>query len=100
MSDIEKMTQKAQEAMQAAARLAEERHHSAVEAEHLMYEVLRQDDGIVPRVLSRMDVPVKSLIQDFERRLQSLPHLAEHGCNQVLADVGIEIRRWAQADLL
>ncbi len=72
-NDIEKMTQKSQEAMQSAARLAEERHHSAVETEHLILEVLRQDEGIVPRVLARMEIPVKELQQDFEGRLRQMP---------------------------
>ena len=54
-NDIEKMTQKSQEAMQAVAKLAEDRHHSAVETEHLIYEVLRQDDGIVPRVIAALE---------------------------------------------
>ncbi|NJL24279.1 MAG: hypothetical protein HC902_03275, partial [Calothrix sp. SM1_5_4] len=39
------MTQKSQEAMQAAAKLAESRRNSAVEPEHLILEILRQEDG-------------------------------------------------------
>ena len=83
MSDIEKMTQKSQEAMQAAARLAEERHHSAVEPEHLAFAILRQEDGIVPRVLARMNVNSQTLAQDLERRMTNLPTITGGGVRVV-----------------
>lgn len=83
MSDIEKMTQKSQEAMQAAARLAEERHHAAVEPEHLAFEILRQEDGIVPRVLARMNVNAQALKQDLERRMASLSTVTGGGVRVV-----------------
>jgi ATP-dependent Clp protease ATP-binding subunit ClpB len=79
MSDIEKMTQKSQEAMQAAAQMAEESGNPAVEPEHLLLAVLRQEDGIVPRVLSRMQVSTQSVIGDLERRLKSFPTVSGGG---------------------
>ncbi|HMN67432.1 MAG TPA: ATP-dependent chaperone ClpB [Bdellovibrionales bacterium] len=79
MSDIEKMTQKSQEAMQAAAKRAEERHHAAVEPEHLIFEILRQDDGIVPRVLGRMNAPLAEINRDLERRLDGFPTVTGGG---------------------
>lgn len=89
MSDIEKMTQKSQEAMQAAARLAEERHHAAVEPEHLTFAILRQEDGIVPRVLARMNVNSQALGQDLERRLASLSTVTGEGV-RVVASPGLQ----------
>lgn len=83
MSDIEKMTQKSQEAMQAAARLAEGERNSAVEPEHLIIEILRQNEGIVPRVLERMGTQVSALTQDLERRLRSLPTVTGNGVRVV-----------------
>lgn len=83
MNDIEKMTQKSQEAMQAAARSAEERHNSAVEAEHLILEILRQPDGIVPRVLERMQAPSHALVQNLESRLETLPTITGSGVRTV-----------------
>ncbi len=83
MSDIEKMTLKSQEAMQGAAASAEGHRHSAVEPEHLILEVLRQADGIVPRVLDRMKVPVEPLTQDLERRMESFPTITGGGVRVV-----------------
>ena len=83
MSDIEKMTQKSQEAMQAAARLAEELHNPAVEPEHLVAEVLGQNDGIVPRVLTRMSAPLAGLKQDLQKRIAALPTVTGGGVRVV-----------------
>jgi ATP-dependent Clp protease ATP-binding subunit ClpB len=83
MSDIEKMTQKSQEAMQGAATRAEAARHSAVEPEHVILEVLSQDDGIVPRVLDRMGVPVRNLVRDIEQRTQSFPTVTGGGVRVV-----------------
>ena len=98
MNDIEKMTQKSQEAMQAAARLAEQSQHSAVEPEHLILEILRQEDGIVPRVLSRMHVPTGHLVQELERRLKGLPTVSG-GNVRVMASQGLQ-RIFADAEKL
>ena len=55
-NDMEKMTQKSQEAMQAAAQKAENKNNPTVEPEHLLTELLVQSEGIVPRVLEKMGV--------------------------------------------
>lgn len=102
MSDIEKMTQKSQEAMQAAAQLAEAEHHSAVEPEHLILSILRQEDGIVPRVLDRMGVSLSSTTQDLERRLKSLPQVtgtsvrvvASQSLQRVFAEAEKQAKTW------
>lgn len=83
MSEIDKMTQKSQEAMQSAAALADAKKNSAVEPEHLLVEILRQADGIVPRVLDRMHIPVNPIIQDFERRIDGLPTITGGGVRVV-----------------
>ena len=53
MSDVEKMTVKAQEAMQAAAKMAESKGNSAVEPEHLLSQLVTQSDGFVPGLITQ-----------------------------------------------
>lgn len=72
---MEKMTQKSQEAMQAAAQKAESKNHSTVEPEHLIYELLIQDEGIVPRVLEKMGVNLQPLKSDFQNRIERFPQV-------------------------
>lgn len=83
MNDIEKMTQKSQLAMQQAAQSAESQRHPAVESEHLLLEILRQDDGIVPRVLDKMGVQASELAREFERRMATFPTVSGGGVRVV-----------------
>jgi len=54
--DVQKMTKKSQDAMQAAAKLAENFQHSVVEPEHLLSELVEQEGGLVPRLLAEAQV--------------------------------------------
>src|SRR5665213_583522 len=83
MSEIEKMTRKSQEAVQAAAELAETRGNPAVEPEHLVLAILTQDDGIVPRVLERMHAPTAAILQEIETRVKNLPTVTGGGLRVV-----------------
>jgi ATP-dependent Clp protease ATP-binding subunit ClpB len=76
MSDIEKMTVKSQEAMQAAAKMAEDRSHSAVEPEHLFYQLVKQADGIVPNLIQAAGGDVAGLIKELEAALGRLPQVS------------------------
>lgn len=51
---LEKMTQKAGEALREAFLLAQNKSHPTVEPEHLIQEVLNQREGIVPQILEEM----------------------------------------------
>ncbi len=73
MSEIEKMTRKSQEAMQAAAQMAERRGHPSVEPEHLLLVLLQQTEGIVPRLFEKAGVPTKSILVDLDTKLEKLP---------------------------
>jgi ATP-dependent Clp protease ATP-binding subunit ClpB len=53
---FDKFTFKAQEAIQQAQKLAEERQHQAIEVEHLLSALVEQQEGVVQPILSKMDV--------------------------------------------
>ena len=76
MDDIQKMTRKAQEAMQSAAGLAEKRQASAVEPEHLFSELLRQDDGIVPSLMKNVGGDLAGFQRDVEKAVASAPQVS------------------------
>ncbi len=73
MSEQDQMTQKSQEAMQKAAQLAEDLRNPAVEPEHLLLELIRQDDGMVPRILQKLQLDPRLLIQTFQTLVDKLP---------------------------
>jgi ATP-dependent Clp protease ATP-binding subunit ClpB len=70
--DLNKMTQKTQEALQAAQDIALKRGHVEVDGEHLLAALLEQEGGLVPRLLQKMEVQVDSLVTavktDLDRR--------------------------------
>ena len=51
-------TQKTDEALLAAQSIAERNGNSNLEPEHLLYALLDQGDGVVPQVLTKLNVPV------------------------------------------
>lgn len=76
MNDVDKMTLKSQEAMQAAAKMAEDRGHSAVEPEHLFYQLLLQNDGIIPGLIRDAGGNVNGIKKDLEMTLSRLPEVS------------------------
>ena len=52
--NIEQMTQKTREALQAAQRIAVEYSNNAVEQEHLLAALAQQQDGLIPQLLQTL----------------------------------------------
>ena len=61
--DLNKFTIKSQEAFQAAQTKAIRYGHQEVDGEHLLLALLEQSDGLIPKLLQRMEVPVDSIRQ-------------------------------------
>jgi len=61
--NMNKLTEKAQEAVQTAQRLAEEHRNTQLEPEHLLTALASQEDGVVPAVLDRLGVSPTTLLQ-------------------------------------
>ena len=59
--DLNKLTEKAQQAVLSAQQLAQDRSHSQIEVEHLMYSLLDQAEGVVPSVLGKLGVEVRRM---------------------------------------
>jgi ATP-dependent Clp protease ATP-binding subunit ClpB len=67
--DLNKLTEKAQEAFVAAQREAEQRHNTQLEPEHLLYALIQQEAGVVPAVLDKIGVPPSQVTQRLQREL-------------------------------
>ena len=59
--NLNKLTEKAQEAVLAAQQLAETMGHPQIEPEHLLVTLVEQADGIVPSVLRKMSLDPRDL---------------------------------------
>ncbi len=74
--NLNKLTEKAQEAIVTAQRLAEERHHTQLEPLHLLAALILQEGGVVPSVLEKLSVAPRSLLAQVESALSRLPRAA------------------------
>ena len=65
----EKFTQKSQEALQTAQRLAHDYSHQEMDGEHLALALIGQTESLIPDLLERIGVPVARLKPDLEAEL-------------------------------
>lgn len=77
--DINKFTIKSQEAMQAAETKATRFGHVEVDGEHLLLAMLEQPEGLAPRLLQRMEIPVDRMRQRLEEELNRKPRVSGPG---------------------
>lgn len=54
--NISKFTQKSQEAVQDTEKLAYEYGNQELEQEHLLFALLRQQDGLIPKLIEKMEI--------------------------------------------
>ena len=73
---LDKLTQKAQEALQAAQTRALRFGHGGVDGEHLLLVLLEQRDGLLPLVLERMGVGMEGFAKEVERSLEKRPRVS------------------------
>jgi len=77
--NLERLTLKSQEALQAAQSSAVAHGHVEVDVEHLLGALLADPDGLVPRLLKRMDAPAELLAAELESELARRPKVAGPG---------------------
>ena len=66
---LDKLTQKSQEALQDAQRIAREHSHQEMDGEHLLLALINQQESLVPELLARIGVPPARLQPDLEKEL-------------------------------
>ncbi len=71
--DLNKLTQKAQEAFNLAQAISLRLGHQEMDGEHLLMALLQQESGLVPRVMERMGVSVPTLTARVEEELDRRP---------------------------
>ncbi len=74
--DINRLTEKAQAALQAAQAKAVRYSHQQVDVEHLLAALLEQEGGLAPAILNKAEAPVGSLRERLEQELARLPKVS------------------------
>ncbi len=81
--DPNKLTLKAQEALQEAKSIAEKKHHQQIEVKHLLSALLAQKDGIVIPILQKLGANPDLIHSQLENELNRIPQVTGRGAGQV-----------------
>jgi ATP-dependent Clp protease ATP-binding subunit ClpB len=90
MLRFDKMTVKAQEAVQESQEIAARHENQAIEPLHLLVALVEQKDGVVPPLLARLGIRNELLMQDVDREIAKLPKVqgfGQHQMSRALNDV-------------
>ena len=71
--NINKYTEKAQEAIASAQQLAEQASHAQIEPEHLLVALVEQKDGVVPELLRKMNADPGAVARSARELLGKMP---------------------------
>jgi ATP-dependent Clp protease ATP-binding subunit ClpB len=85
MIRFDKLTVKAQEALQAAQELGSREGQQQIEPLHLLWALVAQGDGVVPPLLEKLGVSPTALASEAEKAIARLPKVSGAG-QQYLSD--------------
>ncbi len=93
--NLSRFTTKAQEAVIAAQRLAEQENHAEMDVPHLLVALLQQSDGVVPQLISKIGARPTVVLNDVKNLLASKPKV--YGAAEVhLSKAAVETLREAE----
>ena len=98
--NLEKYTQKSQEALLGAQNLAQELNHQTIDPSHLLLALLRQEDGVVPALVTKVagsSLALRDEVQkDLEQRSKVYGGNAQVGLSRPASDVLSAAERYAK----
>jgi ATP-dependent Clp protease ATP-binding subunit ClpB len=79
--NIEKMTLRVQQALNDASLVAVKYNHQQVELIHLFTALVQQEGGLIPNIVTKIGIRVKSLEEDLIKILEKMPRVLGEGAN-------------------
>ena len=77
--NMNQFTQKSLEAVQSAQSIAQEYGNQQIEQAHLLYALLRQENGLIPQLLTHMGITVPSFEAAVRKEVEDLPRVTISG---------------------
>src|SRR5690242_2497139 len=77
--DLNRFTEKAQQAVLAAKNTAVRMNHQQIEVEHLLLALLDQEQGLVPAILNKADISPEAMKIRVQQELERLPRVTGQG---------------------
>ncbi len=97
---LDKFTQKSQEAIFQAQEIARDYNHQSIEPTHLLLALIRQDQGIVPAIVTQVAGSVQALRDELQNELARRPKIqgagVDVGLAQTTADALTAAERYAK----
>ncbi|WP_252250282.1 ATP-dependent chaperone ClpB [Clostridium sp. ZBS13] len=87
--NIEKMTLRVQQALSDANVIAVKYNHQQIDVIHVFSALVNQEDGLVPNIFTKMGIQVKSLKDNLDRVIDSMPKVLGEGAS----NAGVYITR-------
>jgi len=81
--NLDKYTQKAQEAIFQAQQLARDLNHQSIDPAHILLALLQQDEGVVPALVTRISGSVSGLREDVRQDLEKRPKVYGGGTGEI-----------------
>jgi ATP-dependent Clp protease ATP-binding subunit ClpB len=79
---LDRLTIKAQEAIQSSQQLAEKHGHQQIDPEHLLKAIIDQKDGAIPPLLDRIGVSPNLLLSKIDEVVDRLPRVSGEGLDR------------------
>lgn len=73
--DVNRLTEKSREALQAAQSLASRRHHQGIDVEHLLLALVRAKEGLCRSILQTVGADAQRIEQGLEAALEKIPQV-------------------------
>jgi ATP-dependent Clp protease ATP-binding subunit ClpB len=73
--NLDRYTQKSQEAILSAQHIAEAYNHQAIEPTHLLLALLQQEEGVVPAIITKVAGGIQALRQEVTQELENRPRV-------------------------
>ena len=77
--DLNRFTEKSQDALHKAQALAIRRHHQGLDIEHLLAALIDQQDGLTPALLAAAGIAPSAVRDSLEHELQKIPQVSGPG---------------------
>ena len=87
---LDKFTQKSQEAIFQAQEIARDYNHQSIEPAHLLLALIRQDQGVVPAIVTRAAGSVEALRSELQSELARRPKIQGAGMDVGLAQTSAD----------
>ncbi len=73
MMRFDRFTERAQEAAQRAAEIIQRYGHNQIDTEHILLALIEQHDGVIPQILTNLNISAENLAARLDATLKSSP---------------------------